>query len=280
MVEVIKTGLYSTIQDGGRWGKAHLGVPVSGAMDAYAATLANALLDNPKETAVLEMTMIGVTLKFHTSTTIAISGATMEAHLNDGQLSNYKVYHVNPNDTLRFGRVTQGYRTYLAIKGGFNTEEVLGSRSMYKGITKGSTLQKGGQLPVNNTNEDKGSSVKPEFKDTVSDKILYAYKGPEFDALPQSAQEQLLNNDFTVSNFNNRMAYQLEELIENELAPIITAPVLPGTVQLTPSGKLIVLMRDAQTTGGYPRVLQLTEMAINTLSQKMTANRIIFRLKE
>ncbi len=280
MVEIIKTGLYSTIQDTGRWGKAHLGVPVSGAMDAYASNLANALLDNSRDAAVLEMTMIGATLKFHVETQIAIAGAEMEVQLNDKPISNFKVYDVNPNDTLRFGRVIQGYRTYLAVKGGFNTETVLGSRSMYKGITDYSTIQKDMQLAIGGNDGQVDFINKPRFKDIITDNTLYVYKGPEFEALPQSAQEQLLNHDFTISNFNNRMAYQLEALLENDLAPIITSPVLAGTVQLTPSGKLIILMRDAQTTGGYPRILQLTEMAINILSQKMTSNRIIFRLKE
>ena len=76
------------------------------------------------------------------------------------------------------------------------------------------------------------------------------------------------------------MAYQLAPTFDNALDPILTAPVLPGTVQLTPSGQLIVLMRDCQTTGGYPRVLQLTEDAISILSQKTTGNSLKFRLKE
>jgi len=76
------------------------------------------------------------------------------------------------------------------------------------------------------------------------------------------------------------MAYQLNERIENNLKPIITSLVLPGTVQLTPSGQLIVLMRDCQTTGGYPRVLQLCEKSISILSQKFTGNTIHFEQKE
>ena len=74
------------------------------------------------------------------------------------------------------------------------------------------------------------------------------------------------------------MAYQLQESLENSLEPILTSGVLPGTVQLTPSGKLIILMRDCQTTGGYPRVLQLKESAINILAQKYTGQQIRFKL--
>jgi allophanate hydrolase subunit 2 len=90
----------------------------------------------------------------------------------------------------------------------------------------------------------------------------------------------LFKQEFTISKDNNRMAYQLDEIITNELGDIITSLVLPGTVQLTPSGKLIVLMRDCQTTGGYPRILQLSDNSIDTLAQKMTGQKITLQLLE
>ena len=101
-----------------------------------------------------------------------------------------------------------------------------------------------------------------------------------FDRLSEKQKLQLENGEFKVSKYNNRMAYQLEPMVENDLEPILSAPVLPGTVQLTPNGNLIVLTRDCQTTGGYPRVLQLMESAINMLAQKTTGNTLKFRLKE
>ena len=103
---------------------------------------------------------------------------------------------------------------------------------------------------------------------------------PEFDRLSEKQKQQIENGEFKVSKNNNRMAYQLEPMVENDLEPILSAPVLPGTVQLTPNGNLIVLTRDCQTTGGYPRVLQLMESAINMLAQKTTGNTLKFRLKE
>ena len=108
-------------------------------------------------------------------------------------------------------------------------------------------------------------------------RMMDVYKGPEFDMLTIEQQELLLDLDFTIAKENSRMAYQLVVTVNNSLKPIITSLVLPGTVQLTPSGKLIILMRDCQTTGGYPRVLQLSENAINRLSQKFTNDKIRFR---
>ncbi|MBT8302888.1 MAG: biotin-dependent carboxyltransferase family protein, partial [Bacteroidia bacterium] len=95
-----------------------------------------------------------------------------------------------------------------------------------------------------------------------------------------SSQDKLFNQEFTISNTHSRMGYQLNEFLENDLKSILTSHVLPGTVQLTPSGKLLVLMRDAQTTGGYPRVLQLSESAINLMAQKNTNDKISFKREE
>ena len=91
--------------------------------------------------------------------------------------------------------------------------------------------------------------------------------------MSKTEQELLIETQFTISNDNNRVGYRLKEVFKNQLKPILTSGVLPGTVQLTPSGELIILMRDCQVTGGYPRVLQLTEEAINILAQKRSSQR-------
>ena len=109
-------------------------------------------------------------------------------------------------------------------------------------------------------------------------KIITCFKGPEFFLLNKHQQEQLLTQNFSISKDNNRMGYKLEEVLENNLAQILTSSVMPGTVQLTPSGTLIVLMRDCQVTGGYPRVLQLTEASINAFAQEKSSNTFLFSL--
>ena len=104
---------------------------------------------------------------------------------------------------------------------------------------------------------------------------LQCYPGPDFEELNKQQKKRLFE-PFTISEDNNRVGYRLHETIENNLKPILTSAVLPGTVQLTPSGTLIVLMRDAQVTGGYPRVLQLTSFSVDILSQMITGNSIKF----
>ncbi|MCC1483669.1 5-oxoprolinase subunit C family protein [Winogradskyella immobilis] len=282
MIEVVKPGFYSTIQDLGRIAYHDYGVPYSGAMDEQSAKIANALLGNNENNAVLEITMTGPTLKFIKTTAICITGADLSPKLNGNAVSLNKRYTIKPDDILSFGKLNYGFRAYLGVCGGFQTEKVMGSRSMYKNVTEQFITQKGELLPIKDLNTNaatSNASIKID-KTHFNTKSLPVYKGPEFDNLSKTQQKQLLNKTFTVSKDNNRMAYQLEDAIENNLKPIITSLVQPGTVQLPPSGKLIVLMSDGQTAGGYPRVLQLSDSARYSLAQKKTGDTFTFNMSE
>ncbi len=280
MVKVIKAGFYSTLQDLGRIGFEKYGVPVSGVMDSYSAQLANALLNNSKTDALLEITMTGPTLQFYQDTFICIAGAIMNPMLNQEAIKQNHVIRIKQGDVLSFGKLESGFRSYLAVSGGFESEMVMDSRSMYKNITAQVKIACGDELQIaiaSNILDRTHSAIKVNANH-FSTKDIEVFKGPEFELLTKNQQQQLLSEEFRVSKKNNRMAYQLNELVENNLKPIITSLVLSGTVQLTPSGTLIILMRDCQTTGGYPRVLQLSESAINILAQKFTGNTIHFSL--
>ncbi|OYX28570.1 MAG: allophanate hydrolase [Flavobacteriales bacterium 32-35-8] len=280
MVKVLKPGFYSTIQDMGRFGFQDYGVPYAGVMDTYAASVANMVLGNDENAAVLEMTMTGPTLQFDCETSICLSGADMSPMLNNVLIENNRAIHVAKNAVLSFGKLNSGFRGYLSVSGGFKTNKVMGSRSMFKAITRSFILSKGDELLIDDHVEailKKNASIKMNYKYLYSN-IIEVYKGPEFERLSKNQQDMLWSQEFIISKDNNRMAYQLEQLLDNDLEPIITSLVLPGTVQLTPSGKLIVLMRDCQTTGGYPRVLQLKESAMNIMAQKFMGNKICFKL--
>jgi len=282
MLKVLQPGFYTSIQDQGRFGFAEYGVPISGVMDHYAAQLANALLGNDYSASVLEMTMLGGTFQFTEPTVIAVVGADVYLKLNDSPVKQHVVLSIKTNDILSIGKMRKGFRSYLAVKGGFKSEQVLESRSQYYSITKTQRIAKNDTIPYETFKKDyykQHATVK--FKALhLEQPTLEAFRGPEFNQLSAAQQEQLTNTIFTVSKNNNRMAYQLEPLLKNALQPIITAPVLPGTVQLTPKGSLIVLMRDCQTTGGYPRVLQLTAASINALAQKSIGKPLKIRLKD
>lgn len=280
MIKVLKTGFYSTIQDLGRFGYQQYGVPYSGVMDMLSASFANSILGNALNSAVLEITMTGPALEFFSETVICISGANISPQLNNINIKHNKAIKVNAGDVLSFGKLNNGFRCYLAVLGGFKAENVMKSLSMYKNITSNVTISKNDELLIDiKVSNLKNSfvSIKANTKHFKTHEID-VFKGPEFGLLSKEQQDLLISKTFTISKENNRMAYQLNDLLPNDLKSIITSSVLPGTVQLTPSGKLIILMRDCQTTGGYPRVLQLKESAINVLSQKFTGNTISFRL--
>lgn len=282
MIKVLKSGLYSTIQDFGRHGYQEYGVPYSGVMDTYSTSMANMLLGNDENAAVMEITMMGPTLEFLCDTGICISGANISPKLNKNGIALNKPISIKSGDILSFGKLVSGFRSYLAVSGGFKTEKVMNSYSMYQGITKQSMLLKNNDLLIDTSMKDfdkKHAAIK--IKDThFTSKHMDVFKGPEFEKLSKGQQDSLFSKCFTIAKENNRMAYQLVEPLENNLKPIITSSVLPGTIQLTPSGKLIILMRDCQTTGGYPRVLQLKDASINILAQKFTGDSMHFHLKE
>lgn len=283
MIKILHPGLYTTIQDMGRFGYRNLGVPMGGTMDSISAGFANALVNNLKNDAVLEITMVGPKLVFMASTNLVITGAEMSAELNHIPILNYKVYPVQIGDILSFGKLKKGIRCYLAVTGGFQSEIILKSRSFYAGITPQGLLKKNDLIPF----KHQEISIRKQANGIVNSKIsfydintLEVFKGPEFELFSSEEQKKILSTKLTVSNDNNRMGYRMEEVVVKHSKSIITSPVLPGTVQLLPSGKLIVLMKDAQTTGGYPRVFQLTVKSIAILAQKRVGDILKLKLCE
>ncbi len=278
MLKVLKSGFYTTIQDLGRFHYRNKGVPVAGAMDNLSVQKANSLLENDANAAVLEITMTGPTLLFEESTYITLAGARMSATLNNEPIHNYKVYMVNEGDILSYGKLEKGFRAYLAVKGGFDSEKVLGSVSQYKPITKQNRLKDGDSIPFESSIDFKPILSELKVDSFLDDTVLRVNKAPEFDMLTDDQLEVIFTKEFTVAKENNRMAYQLNEVLEGHELNMLTSATLPGTVQLTPAGKLIVLMRDGQTTGGYPRILQLSDRAIAILGQKREGAKISFKM--
>lgn len=281
MIKIIKPGIYTTIQDLGRFGYSHLGVPASGVMDTTAFKFANAILQNEENAAAIEITFGNCEFEFTKSTYICITGADFSATLNGVAVPlNRKVY-VEKDNVLTFRKRKFGARTYVAVSGGIDIVTVLESKSFYKGITKQTHFKKGDVLPIkSNVKRTTTSNAKIKFDDGLyTKKELECFKGPEFSLLSIKQQEELLAKTFTISSNNSRMGYILNEPLINNIPSMLSSGVLPGTVQLTPAGKLIVLMRDCQVTGGYPRVLQLTDEAMNLIAQKVTREEIQFKIK-
>ncbi|RFC54229.1 5-oxoprolinase subunit C family protein [Brumimicrobium aurantiacum] len=269
MIEVINPGLHTTVQDQGRLNHRHFGVPTSGAMDQHAYILANHLLQHQSLKPVLEFTISGPTLFFYAETYIVLTGAEFDVQLNGKEITHSSPIYVPAESTLAIGQAKTGNYGYLGILEGFSTVKVLESVSYHPSINPGAKLTKDMQLLYVKTQFqplDFNARVIP-IHDKFCRTRLDVYPGPEFDCLGKDDQEKLFNHKYFVKPKSNRMAVQLGNTPDLTAPEIITAPVQPGTVQLTPSGELIILMRDAQTTGGYARILQLTDHAMNSLSQ-------------
>ncbi|MEP2670517.1 MAG: biotin-dependent carboxyltransferase family protein [Cyclobacteriaceae bacterium] len=280
-VEVITPGLYTTIQDKGRFGFRKYGVPVSGVMDEQSASMANHLLNNSSACALMEITMVGPKLLFSAPTLITISGADISPQLNETPIPLNKVTQVLKGDVVSFGKLKFGLRCYLAVKGGFQTEMVMNSRSYFTPVTNNNLVQKGDQLSISSFNESEHHLSSVKIDHLLFSPALSCSKGPEFHLLTSTEQKSIFGKKLLVSQDNNRMGYRLEgyQFQYPTTYNMLTSSVLPGTVQLTPSGKLIVLMKDCQTTGGYPRILQLSKEGINKLAQKKVADSISFLLE-
>lgn len=275
MLKVIEPGLYSSIQDNGRFGYRNIGVPHSGFMDQECANIANYILGNNETDSLIEITLKGPTLLFNDNYTISITGGDFNAILNNEKINMYNPVEVKLGDMLKFSHTKNGARCYLAVSGGIDIKKLLGSRSLYKSITQSYCLRKGDEIKIlNKSNKKKLNQSKLTFN---IDNFIYAFKGPEFSVLDQKSLNKLFKNEFEIG-VNNRMAYNLEDKIQTGVKSIISSPVLPGTIQLTPSGNIIILHRDCQTTGGYSRILQLDEKSLNNLSRFKLGEKIKFKL--
>ena len=280
MIVILHPGIYCSVQDQGRFGHTKIGVPQAGCADTYAAKMANALLKNHEKDALIEITFGQGEFKFTSDTYICLTGGDFSPKLNGKLIKMQSVFFIKKDSVLSFGKRVYGARVYLSVQGGIQTKTVYGSRSFFDGITQ-QKLGKGAMLPIlpiqkNADNNFSRVRVSEKHFTTI---YLPCLKGPEFFKLNQEQQRKLFT-PFSISDDNNRVGYRLKESLENNLSSILTSAVLPGTVQLTPSGKCIILLQDCQVTGGYPRILQLSEIAIARVSQKITGDKIQFILED
>lgn len=278
MIEVLHSGIYLSIQDLGRKGMSSFGISRGGAMDFHSYSLANSIIGNDQNDACLEITFGGGKFRFKNETQICLTGADFNPMINGDAIEMNELIQIIEGDMLSFGKRKKGVYTYIGIKGGIQSEEVLNSRSQFKHITSKFRLEKGDHIPFDcDNNESVEASVQIDNVDVFQGNRIDCFPGPEFHLLNDDQKRQL-TRQFKLSKNCNRIGIVLEEEIPNDFPQLLSSGVLPGTVQLTPSGKLIVLMRDCQTTGGYPRILQLDGFSVNKLSQKFTDDYIRFSL--
>ncbi|MDM0114530.1 biotin-dependent carboxyltransferase family protein [Variovorax sp. J22R133] len=284
MIVVVKPGMLASVQDLGRHGHRHLGVCPGGALDVMALTLANRLVGNADGAAGIELTMGMCEIRFEEATRIALAGDPFGARL-DGQLMwPYWSVPVRAGQTLRLGGASTvqrpGLRTWLAVAGGIDVPLVLGSRSTDLkagfGGHEGRALRKGDRLPVGASALTPAQLERRRFGLLAPDgggegtaTTLRILPGPENEQFTIAARKQLCTETWRITPQSNRMGSRLAgpELKRKRSADMLSAGVIPGTIQVPPSGQPIILMGDAQTTGGYPRIAVVIRADLWKLAQ-------------
>jgi len=263
LIDILKPGLLTTVQDDGRWGYQQFGVPVSGPMDRASHRLANLIVGNTWSAATLEVTFDGPELRFCEDILFAITGARFDVYLDGSLIGLDTCQLARSGQKLLFGQRFLGSRSYLAVTGGFDVPKVLGSRATHTasgiGGFKGRSLKVGDRLVVG---EDVVRTSQMGF--TRTSVVALPRKGTRVRVIPgpndalfsEDALSKFVSSRYYVGIDSDRMGYRLEGLAVslNSRNELISTAVPIGSVQVTTSGKLIILMADHQTTGGYPRI--------------------------
>ena len=292
-VTILKPGMLSSLQDGGRPGHAALGVGRAGAMDGPAWQLANALVGNQQAEAAIECTLVGPSLRFEHADVIALTGAPIAAHVDNIPIPMWTTCHVPGGSVLQLGGMAHGCRTYLAVRGGFDVTPVLGSRSSDLhariGHEHGRALRTGDILPMGATAPlpalRGGGDVRPLHWSldpqpwfAFETRPLALLRGSHWSQLDESSRQYLWGGHFILSKDSNRTAGRLDGHALRLQAPLelISEAALPGTLQLPPSGQPIALLAEAPVTGGYPRIGQVAAVDLPRLAQLRPGDTVCF----
>lgn len=300
MITVTKPGLHDTIQDVGRYGYQKFGVVAGGVMDSFSHRVANMLVGNEEAAASLEMTLVGPRISFEEDALIAICGGDLYPRISGLPVPMWRPVFIRKGTELRFGAAKAGARAYLAVAGGFDVPAVLGSRSTYVkaglGGLGGRALQKGDSLPVGlasglaklikkkmassasfcTTDWTITSQLLPEFSNHYEIRVM---RGRQYELFDEDSCYTFWNEPFTVSSQSDRMGYRIKGPVLRMQKPMemISEAVTYGSIQVPSDGNPVILAADRQTTGGYPKIGQLSSVDYPKLAQAKAGDRLTFK---
>lgn len=262
---VIDNGLMDTLQDKGRVGYANLGINRNGPMDWHAAAMCNALLGNSDDAAVIEMFFPAASFRVLSDCVVALSGADFCCCVNQKAVGSNRVLHLKKNDSLVFSKKIHGEIVYLGIGSGFKGKSILGSiatnlQAGFGGIN-GKRLQPGDVLGANTTFKQPYKRPNLTYRNSWNPILIGVLPGAEWNFFSTSQRNEVLSSNWQKTTEFNRMGCVLASPTGMifKAKEMISSPVEMGTIQYLPSGKLIVLCADHQTTGGYPRLFQVAK---------------------
>ncbi len=281
---VLTPGGYTMIQDEGRFGYQQMGIPRSGALDAFAFHAANRLVANFTNAAVMEITVMGPRLEIMAEADLAVTGAEMGMTLNDQPLEAWKSFSVKPGDVLDIQQVKSGCRAYLAVNGGIDVPEVMGSCSTYVGgsiggyhgrLLKAGDVIKCGRAKRLPYMRAMPSDMIPSYPPEI---VIRAIPGPQDDFFREGL-DIIFQSDFMVSTKADRMGYRLQgpkvELRKGMPKSIISEPTMPGGVQIPADEQPIILMVE-QTVGGYTKIVTVISVDLPKVAQATPGDTIRF----
>jgi biotin-dependent carboxylase-like uncharacterized protein len=288
-IEVLAGGALTTIQDLGRPGWGHIGVPRSGAADRQSLKLANQLVGNAEGMATLETTLTGPRLRFDGDSVVALTGATVEARVGDRVLPMNQAIDLGAGDELRVGTARRGLRTYIAVAGGINAPLVLGSAATDvltglgpPALGRGDVIQvhaaEGGRAARPPALETPHAPETPPLLELPDLVVLQCIVGPRIDWFTEGSINRLLTGEFTVSHASNRIGLRLEgpQLDRARQAELLSEGLVPGAIQVPPNGQPILLLADHPTTGGYPVIGVVHSRDLGAAAQLRPGQRLRF----
>lgn len=279
-LKIINPGLFTTVQDLGRYGYESYGFTPAGVMDYESYYLANALLGNDYNCGVLELTLYGITFEVLHSTSMSSAGAEMELTINEEPFDTGTAVDLVKGDVVKFGGVKKGARTYIAFSGGLDLPKELGSYSTHTrskmGGYKGRVLKAGDILPV------KGKTVEHNFpvitKVLTEDTEIRFIPGQQNDRFDSVNKRIFTESEYTLTKDSDRMGCRLEgpavESADDD--DILSEPTQFGSIQVPKNGQPIVLLADRQTAGGYKKIGTVAKVDLPKIAQKKPGEKITF----
>ncbi|MEM7729629.1 MAG: biotin-dependent carboxyltransferase family protein [Pseudomonadota bacterium] len=283
-IAVLNGGTQTTVQDAGRPGHRHLGIPRSGAADPLSLAVANRLVGNAWDAPALECALGGLHLKFLRGTVIALSGAQMWAQVQGMNVDLNRAVEVEAGDILTLSYARAGCRSYVAVAGGIEAAEFLGSASTYLpaalGGIEGRALKAGDMLDVGGAVGASPATIRKGFIPFLSSHaVLRARPGPEFDRLSAESRRYLFTTPFIATPATDRMGARLrgDRIVTDAPLAMTSSPLLPGTLQCPPDGQPILALADGHCTGGYARGLHVIQADQWLLGQIAPGMQVSFR---
>jgi antagonist of KipI len=282
MIQVQSPGMFTTVQDLGRFGYGALGVSPSGAADPIALRLGNLIVGNPQNAAALEMTILGGTFVFPDGGVVALAGSDFGPTLDGAAVRMWTAIEVSPGQTLHTGPARSGARCYLCVAGGIEVKMLLGSASTHiltgLGGFEGRPLKKGDVLATGKPSNQPRVIPRSVLETLQPRKILRATVGAQTDWFSAASVARFYESMYTVTEDSNRMGLRLQgaELETPHSGQMTSEGVSLGAIQVPAGGQPIILFVEQQTTGGYPKIANIISADMPSVGQLRPRDEVRF----